>query len=200
MAGRTGPVVLILWAIGWLAIPFLALVVNDEDLGVFIVTAISFGLLAFLLARSGSRHDGHEPSSGFLRQSRVSPLSPVRLRSSRWSQRSWETSLVGVLLDRSVRPRDGRVVGLPSASSARYSLTAGPPECHCRTPGCALAVDLVVAARLFWRSSCIHGTEAAHGVLARAVRRTSRQDPHAMGSGDGAPNRRSRHGHPRPRR
>ena len=70
VAERTGPLVLILWAVGWLAIPFLALVIDDENLGVFIVTAIMFGPLAFLLVRSGSRDDGRKPSSGLRRRSR----------------------------------------------------------------------------------------------------------------------------------
>ena len=69
MRRRSGPVVLILWALGWLALPFLALFINSADIGLFIVTTILFGPLAILLARSGSRDDGRQPSQGFARRS-----------------------------------------------------------------------------------------------------------------------------------
>jgi hypothetical protein len=61
-------VVLVLWALGCLGIPFLALVISDADPGVFIVTAVTLGPLALLLASSGRRDDHRPPSAGFSRR------------------------------------------------------------------------------------------------------------------------------------
>lgn len=64
----TGPIVLASATVGALAIPVLAVLVDDTDLGVFIVTAMVFGPLAILLARSGSGDDQRQLSAGFARR------------------------------------------------------------------------------------------------------------------------------------
>src|SRR5690349_14784036 len=70
MRVSSGAVALALCAVGVLSIPVIAVVV-DDDLGLFLVTALTLGPLAVLLARSGARDDGRRPSPGFGRRAPV---------------------------------------------------------------------------------------------------------------------------------
>ncbi len=56
---------LLIWFVAMFSIPLLAWFIDDVDVGVFVTTSLLLGPLAFLLARSGARDDGEQPSAGF---------------------------------------------------------------------------------------------------------------------------------------